>query len=125
MDTDIEKSSLEFLCETVRFINSIKKYENWELMQAAEVSKYKKMNGAFRRIEKKIEAFQENLGVEFLDFSGKRYEIELPIETLNVDDFESMDNLIIADMVEPVIKKKNSSEIVRFGKVILKEEKKG
>ena len=125
MDTDIEKSSLEFLCETVRFINSIKKYENWELMQAAEVSKYKKMNGAFRRIEKKIEAFQENLGVEFLDFSGKRYEIELPIETLNVDDFESMDNLIIADMVEPVIKKKNSSEIVRFGKVILQEEKKG
>ena len=119
----MNKQDLDFLCETVRFMNSIRKYENWELMQAGEISKFKKMTGAFNRIEKKVEAFQNFLGVEMLDFTGRKYEIELPIESLNVDDFDSTENLIIADMVEPVIKKKGSSEIIRYGKAILKEAK--
>ena len=81
----MNKQDLDFLCETVRFMNSIRKYENWELMQAGEISKFKKMTGAFNRIEKKVEAFQNFLG--------------------------------------PVIKKKGSSEIIRYGKAILKEAK--
>jgi len=119
----MDKHELNFLCETIRFVHSIRKYENWELMEAGEISKFKKMSGAFNRIEKKVEAFQDFLGVEILDFTGRKYEVELPIEALNVDDFDNTENLIIADMVEPAIKKKESSEIVRYGKAILKNAK--
>lgn len=118
---DIQK--LDMLCEIIRFQRSIAPIVN-EAAVSSSV-KTRKAQMAFDRLNKKVCAvLQEELNVEMLDFTGSQYEEGLPLEAMNIEDFEGVDNLVIVNMLEPVIKEKGTSNILRNGKVILAEAKK-
>jgi hypothetical protein len=106
---------ISFLCETIRYINSVNKL----ISNSFAVINAKKYNSANNRIVKKITELQNALNVELIDFRGSSYTAELPVEVLNLEDFEENQELIITETLEPTIKEKDSSHILRFGKVIV------
>ena len=106
---------ITFLCETIRYINSVNKF----IQTGIAVSNSKKFNSASLRMIKKIDELKNALNVEVLDLRGSIYSAELPVEILNLEDFEENQELIIAETVEPTIKEKDSSHILRFGKAIV------
>lgn len=60
------------------------------------------------------------LGLQVLDFTNKEYEAGLPVNPINLSDFQSDDeHLKIEFMMEPVIKKTNSTDIIHRGVVVL------
>ena len=115
MEDSNREQMLSFLCETIRYINSVNKL----ISNSFAVINAKKYNSANNRIIKKITELQNTLNVELIDFRGSLYVAELPVEVLNLEDFEENQELIITETLEPTIKEKDSSHILRFGKVIV------
>ena len=122
MEAKMDNQKLEMLCEIVKFQRSI-------LPLLSEISmsspaKSRKVQIAFERLNKKVcTVLQDELNVELLDFTGSQYEEGLPLEPMNIEDFEGVDDLVIVNMIEPVVKEKGTSNILRNGKVILAEAK--
>ena len=119
MQVNEKEAMLNFLCETIRYINSVDKF----IASSIAISNNKKYNSATTRISKKIDEVKKILNVELIDFRGAAYTAELPVEALNLEDFEENQELIIIETVEPTIKEKETSHIIRFGKVLLAENK--
>lgn len=113
----MEKENLDFLCEVIRFEKSIAKQCSRSMSMSP--SQIKKMEMAYGRLQKKIQNYCDFLQVEIPTYEGMAYEIGLPVDPLNLEDFEEGENVFIETMLEPVIKAKGSSEIIRNGKAIL------
>ncbi len=113
----MEKEDLDFLCEVVRFEKSIDK--QCRRLVGFNPLQRKKMDMAYVRLHKMIRRYCEFHGIELPPYEGMEYEIGLPVEPLNLEDFETEDSLYIETVLEPVIKKSGSSEIIRNGKVLL------
>ena len=113
----MEKEELDFLCEVVRFEKSIEK--QWKRLAGINLLQQKKVEMSYLRLHKMIQRYCDFLRIEMPLYEGMEYEIGLPVEPLNLEDFEKSDRLYIETVLEPVIKKKDSSEIIRNGKVIL------
>ncbi len=113
----MEKENLDFLCEVIRFEKSIAK----QCSKAIGMTpmQRKKMDMAYSRLEKKVQAHCGFLGVEILSYEGMDYDLGLPVDPLNLEDFEEGQELFIETMLEPVIKKQGTSEVIRNGKAIL------
>ncbi len=113
----MEKEDLDFLCEVIRFEKSIAK----QCGRSAGMSpmQIKKMEMAYSRLHKKIQNYCDFLRVEIPSYEGMDYEIGLPVDPLNLEDFDEGENVFIETMLEPVIKVQGSSEIIRNGKAIL------
>lgn len=116
-------ASIEFLCEVNRFMKLIRNQLNKQriLLMDRQISK---INSLCDRMDKVIKNYCDELQIEMLDYSGIEYEIGLPVDPLNLDDFEEKDiKLYINMMIEPVIKEKGASVIIHNGKVILSDKK--
>lgn len=116
-------ASIEFLCEVNRFMKLIRNQLNKQrvLLMDRQISK---INSLCDRMDKVIKNYCDEMQIEILDYSGIEYEIGLPVDPLNLDDFEEKDiKLYINMMIEPVIKEKGTSVIIHNGKVILSDKK--
>ena len=113
----MKKEELDFLCEVVRFEKSIEK--QWKRLVGINSLQQKKIEMSYLRLHKMIQRYCDFLGIEMPSYEGMEYEIGLPVDPLNLEDFEKSDRLYIETVLEPVIKKRDSSEIIRNGKVIL------
>lgn len=111
---------ITFLCETIRYVNSINRYDEYLFLQPIYG---KRVLSANNRIKKKIMQMTDYLNIEFIDFKGNTFSAELPVEALNLDDFSENSNLIIIETIEPTIKEKGNSHILRYGKVLVGENK--
>ncbi len=116
----MEKETIDFLCEVIRFEKSISKQLEG---QKLELAKVKKIQMAYGHLNKVLLRYCDALHIEMPNYEGMEYEIGLPIDPLNLDDFESTDVLYIETMLEPVIKEKGTSQIIRNGKAILAAKK--
>ena len=81
----------------------------------------KKIRNHSERFDKYFKKYLEELQLEVVDLTNQPYQSELPIEPMNLDQFNGDKPLIIEAMVEPTIKVKDSIEILQKGKVYLKE----
>ncbi len=113
----MEKEDLDFLCEVIRFEKSIAKQLSRSVSMSS--SQIKKLEMAYGRLQKKIQRYCDFLQIEMPNYEGMDYEIGLPVDPLNLEDFEEGEKLYIETMLEPVIKVQGSSEIIRNGKAIL------
>ena len=117
----MEKETVDFLCEVVRFEKSIRKQLKG---QQLEITKKKKIQMAYGHMDKMIQRYCDFLHVEVPEYEGLEFEIGLPVDELihddmEIEDFEEEDTLYIETMLEPVIKEKGTSRIIRNGKAIL------
>lgn len=71
------------------------------------------------RFHKHMKSAMDKLNLEIVDFTGQDYVTELPVHPINLDDFNSEDTLYVDVTLEPVIKKKNSAEIICPGVVVV------
>lgn len=119
----MDNVSIELLCEIIHFEKSLKKQFNQPIVPLAEKQK-KKIDLAYNRMDRVIQKCCDELQIEIQNLEGMEYEIGLPVDPLNLEDFEGEDaKLYIDTMIEPVIKEKGSSTIIRNGKAILAEKK--
>lgn len=115
----MDAKKLELLCEAIRFQKSI--VASVQGMGVASPAKLRKIQMAFERFNKKVViSLQDELNVEVIEFVyGTLYEVGLPVEAINIDDFNDNDRLIIVNTIEPAIKEKGTSNIIKNAKVML------
>lgn len=114
IDTQIIQTSIiEIAIEAWRFqrvfINAMSK------LDAIESNKYLNQYKYFFR---KVEAALENANIRIVNVEGQKYDIGLPVTPLNLDDFDKNDNLIIEQMLEPILM--SDEKLIHQGTVILR-----
>lgn len=107
--------------------------ETWRLRMAIiQESRFIQDAKSINRLRNQMTRFDKHyfpgvldIGLEVLDFSGKIYDPGLPINPINLADFQDEDDkLMIEFMMEPVIKIKNSPDIIHKGIAVLGRIKK-
>lgn len=68
---------------------------------------------------KKIEDSLEQAGLRIVNIEGANFDSGMPVTPLNLNDFEESDQLIVEQMIEPIIMSEES--LIRTGVVILKK----
>lgn len=116
MEQKEKDAMIDFMCETIRFVKSMQKSS----LALFDETYKKRTDSALNRMKKKIQGIQEVLNVECIDFLGSPFSVEIPVEALNAEDFGENDVLVICETIEPTVKEKDSSNIIRNGKVLVK-----
>ena len=102
--------------------------EVWRLEQAIiQESRFIQDSRSIKRLQNQITRFikhyfpaMSQLGLQVIDFTNREYEPGLPVNPINLSDFQADDeHLKIEFMMEPVIKKTNSTDIIHRGVVVL------
>lgn len=100
------------------------------------VTEFYKFNGTFNRmlsrvpnyetqrylskylwVKKKITELADSIEIQINDFTGMDFDPGLPISVLNIDEFEADDELVISQMLEPVILK--SGKLLKSGTALV------
>ncbi|WP_296956240.1 hypothetical protein [uncultured Dialister sp.] len=115
----MDEEFIDLLCETIRFQKSVKKL--WESRISIDGIKNRKMDIANNRLTKKIEKLCDRLHVEIIDkeYENTEYDVGIPVDPLNLDDFDKNEKLYIGTMLEPIIKEKGTANIIKNGKAVL------
>lgn len=102
--------------------------EVWRLEQAiVQESRFIQDSRSIKRLQNQLTRFVKHyfpamsqLGLQVIDFTNREYEPGLPVNPINLSDFQADDeHLKIEFMMEPVIKKTNSTDIIHRGVVVL------
>lgn len=102
--------------------------EVWRLKQAIiQESRFIQDSRSIKRLQNQLTRFSKHyfpimtqLGLQIIDFTNKEYEPGLPVDPINLSDFQSdEEHLKIEFMMEPVIKRTNSADIIHRGIVVL------
>lgn len=84
-----------------------------------------RLGNQVKRFDKRSRAILGALGLECIDFINQAYSPEIPVMPLNLDEFQPDDKLFVDFTKQPVIKLKDSTEIIKEGIVILAKRKEG
>lgn len=79
----------------------------------------KRLTNQIARFDKMFAEGLNTAGLEWIDVTGHEYDPGLPVEPINMEEFTENDELIIEVMLEPVVKIKDSTEIIKKGIVVL------
>lgn len=85
-------------------------------LDAGEQNKYKSQ---FRWFIKKVEEALEKLDMRIVNIEGQRFELGIAATALNIEEFNSKDTLIVDQMLEPIIMRKDS--LVKAGIITLRK----
>ena len=83
-------------------------------MDPMDAERFSHQYGYFaRRVEQAIAA----AGLRVVDYAGQAYDVGLPVQAMNLDDFDEDEALIITQTVEPVIM--SEGRVIKTGMVML------
>ncbi len=82
----------------------------------------KRASNAVTRFDKHFVENLRKLGLELLDFTGQDYEMGLPVQPVNLQDFAPDDPLVIETMLEPSIKEYGTANILKVGVAALQRK---
>ncbi len=88
------------------------------LVGRLEVGLQSRYLNQFRFFNRKVEESLKAAGYTFVRLEGETYETGMAVSVINMDDFEENDQLVIDQVVEPLIMKKG--QICRTGTVMLR-----
>lgn len=105
--------------------------ETWRLKQAYDhlddtlfsLKQRKRKQNQSIRFDKYFRKYLNDLGLDILDLTGKTYEEGLPVDPINLSDFNGETTLKIEIMMEPIIKILGTEKILKRGIVILEEDR--
>jgi hypothetical protein len=102
--------------------------ESWRFSKAFEnilvkcdLSEQGKYISQYRWYSKKLEENLNSAGMRIVNLEGQAFDSGSAVTPLNLDEFSEDDDLIIAQMLEPVIM--GSNGIVKTGTVLLERSK--
>lgn len=111
---NMEETDIKFLSEVVHFKKAV-----LAALKVEIPTNQRKIKMAYDRINKAISRYCNDKGVEIKDIEGMEYDPGLPVDPLNLEDFTPNDELYVGVMLEPIIKEKGTSKVLRNGKVFL------
>ena len=83
-------------------------------MDPMDAERFSHQYGYFaRQVEQAIAA----AGLRVVDYAGQAYDVGLPVQAMNLDDFDEDEALIITQTVEPVIM--SEGRVIKTGMVML------
>ena len=83
-------------------------------MDPMDAERFSHQYGYFaRRVEQAVAA----AGLRVVDYAGQAYDVGLPVQAMNLDDFDEDEALIITQTVEPVIM--SEGRVIKTGMVML------
>ncbi len=117
MDPEKENQKLrsalvEIVAEKWRFEHAMKK-----ALQKMDVMEAKRFNSQYGYFSSRVSQAMDYAGMSCLDLSGQLYDVGMPVQGMNLDEFEEDETLIITRMVEPVILW--NGRVIRTGMVLL------
>ena len=83
-------------------------------LEAGESSRY---IGQFNWFIKKVEAALKTAGLRIVNVEGRPYDVGMALTPLNIDDFEPEDQLLVEQLIEPIIM--DDEKVVKTGTAIL------
>ena len=110
---DLTTESYRFLQVFVSCMNKLNKLES---------GASKRYESRYQFFIKKLTENLQRIDIHVQDFTNKPYETGLPVTAINLDEFENCNELLIEQMVEPVLMR--NGKLLRNGTVILKGVKK-
>ena len=87
-------------------------------LDAGEQSRYQNQ---FRWFQKRIEESMDSAGLRIVNIEGQAFDPGVAASALNLDEFSTDDQLVIDQMIEPVIM--GPKGLLRSGKVMLRRIK--
>lgn len=109
----LEQSLLDIVVESWRFSKLFAR-----LLQKLDSGEGDRYSNQFRYYQKKIEESLEASGMRLVNVETQQYDIGMAATVLNLGDFEPTDQLVVEQMIEPIIM--GSDGLLRTGTVTLK-----
>ena len=85
-------------------------------LDAGETAKYVNQ---LRYFQKKVEDGLNQIGLKVVNLEGQSFDAGMAVSAINIEDFEASDNLVVEQMIEPVIM--GSDGLRRSGAVMLRK----
>lgn len=111
-DNSIKNGLVDIAIELFRFE---KTYET--IMNKLDVLEQKKYRSQFGWFTKKVYSAIEDNNIKLVSLEGNEYDPGMPVTPLNIEEFDSNDELIIQQMIEPIVM--DGEAILREGTVLL------
>lgn len=109
-----DEKTIQFSVELWHIINLLDK-----MCSKFDLDEQRKFSSQIKWFKKKTEEYLKDSGISFTDFQpGMAFDAGMPINPLNIGDFNSEDELFIEQVLEPAIM--YGEQIVKQGTVILK-----
>lgn len=109
---ELVKSIIDMAAEAWRFRRVFERA--MAKLDAGDSSRYLSQ---FSWFIKKVDSALETAGLRIVNVEGHIFDVGMAVTPLNIDDFDSTDNLFIEQMVEPIIM--DGESIMKTGTVIL------
>ena len=117
-EQNLQKSLFDIATESWRLKKTFERVLN--LLDAKEKQKnLSKLNW----FEKKLKDSLEEAGYKFVNFEGQPFATGIPANPINIEDFDSDENLYVKQTIEPTILDKNGV-ILRTGTIMLDKAEK-
>ena len=88
------------------------------LLLSVDAKESQRYQSKIRWVLKKTMEALATAGLHVCDYVGQAYDPGIPASPINMEDFESADDLIVVHMLEPVILDENGS-VVKTGTILL------
>jgi hypothetical protein len=85
-------------------------------LDAGETAKYVNQ---LRYFQKKVEDGLNQIGLKVVNLEGQSFDAGMAVSAINIEDFEASDNLVVEQMIEPVIM--GADGLRRSGAVMLRK----
>ncbi len=90
------------------------------LLTKLDAGEHKRYTGQLKWFIKKTEESLDQVGLQLVNVEGHPYDPGMAATPLNMEDFDSDDDLIVNQMLEPIIMEKEKGTLVKTGTVILR-----
>lgn len=112
INENLMNSIVEIAIEEFRFRRTFEK-----ALQKLDVDDQKKYISQFLWFTKKVNAAVEKAGLRVINLEGQLYDEGMAVVPLNLDEFQTEDQKVVMQMIEPVIM--DNDAILRMGSVVL------
>ena len=115
MNIDMEKLNENLVAVASEFFRFQKVFE--KAIEKLDLEEQMKYRSQFAWFAKQLGKALQQAHVTVVDVTGQSYDPGMAVVPLNIDDFETGDELYIVETIEPIVMQENS--ISKLGRVIL------
>ncbi len=110
--TNLQNSLISIASELFRFQRVFEK-----AVSKIDIEERGKYSSQFSWFSKKVTKALEEANLRLLNLEGQLYDPGMAVTPLNIDDFETEDELYVSQTIEPIIMKQDT--VIKTGTVIL------